>query len=108
MKTEIGILNCGLSFHALSGGRIMCINHMSSLLVDHPKGFTWENYGDEWEADHIWGYENVDKRKVWHRFKLNNYLNLQPLTPGENQDKRWQRSKHDKKKQKRMLKKSHK
>ena len=107
-KPKVGIFNCGLSFHALSGGRIMCINHMTSLLVDHPKGFTWENYGVKWETDHIWQYAELDWRKKWHRFKLNNYLNLVPLTPKQNQDNRWRRSKQDMKKQKRTLKKSHK
>ncbi len=82
-KPDLGIFNCGLSFHALSGGRIKCINHMTNLLVDHPKGFTWENYGVKWETDHIWQYAELDWRKKWHRFKLNNFLNLQPLTPKE-------------------------
>ena len=108
MKKILGIYNCGLSFHALSGGRIMCINHMSSLLVDHPKGFTWENYGSAWQTEHKWAYSRVDKRKIWHRFKLNNYLNLVPLTPKQNQENRWRRSKQEMKKQKRTMKKSHK
>jgi hypothetical protein len=84
----------------------MCINHMTSLLVDHPKGFTWENYGVKWETDHIWQYDQVDWRKKWHRFKLNHYLNLQPLTPKENADKnyKWQLSKQATKKQKQKQK----
>jgi hypothetical protein len=106
-KPVLGIVNCGMSFHALSGGRIMCINHMTSLLVDHPQGFTWENYGEAWETDHIWPYAELDWRKKWHRFKLHNYLNLQPLTPKENADKNyhWQLSRQAVKKVKRIMSK---
>ena len=82
-------------------------NHMTSLLVDHPKGFTWENYGFKWETDHIWQYAELDWRKKWHRFKLNNYLNLQSLTPKENADKnyKWQLARQTVKKQKQKMRK---
>jgi len=80
---------------------------MNSLLVDHPEGFTWLNYGWAWETDHIWQYDQVDWRKVWHRFKLNNFRNLQPLTPEQNKkkDTLWRLSKYSKKKQKQITKK---
>jgi hypothetical protein len=80
---------------------------MTSLLVDHPEGFTWENYGFAWETDHIWQYDQLDWRKTWHRFKLNNFRNLQPLTPEQNKkkDTLWRLSKYSKKKQKQITKK---
>jgi hypothetical protein len=75
---------------------------MTSLLVDHPLGYTWENYGEIWGTDHIWPYDNLNRKKVWHRFKLNNFINLQPLKSKDNSDKNndWQLQKQARKKQK--------
>jgi hypothetical protein len=59
---------------------------MNDLLV---KGFpqtkfTWQNYVVAWETDHIWPFKNMDRKKIWHRFKAMNWINLQPLVPVEN------------------------
>ncbi len=89
MKVILGITDCHLSVHALTGGFITCVNHMNDLLV---KGFpqtksTWQNYAFAWETDHIWAFKNVDRMKIWHRFKVMNWSNLQPLVPVDNGSK---------------------
>ena len=89
MKVILGITDCHLSVHALTGGFITCVNHINALLV---KGFpqtkfTWQNYPLAWETDHIWACKHVDRMKIWHRFKVMNWINLQPLVPVENGSK---------------------
>jgi hypothetical protein len=86
IKSELGI-KCSLSIEDLTGGRILTINHMSSLLSNHSK-FEWENYGVEWEIDHIIPFEVMDKHLVSDRYKLNNWSNLAPKTTEQNKKER--------------------
>jgi hypothetical protein len=72
-----------LSIETLTGGRIRTIAHMTQLLSSHPE-FTWANYGDEWEIDHVTPFELMDKSLVSDRFKLNNWSNLAPRTSEQN------------------------
>ncbi len=60
---------------------------MSNLLMKHDI-FKWENYGVEWEIDHIIPFELMDKYSVPARYTLNNYINLQPKTSEQNQKER--------------------
>jgi hypothetical protein len=50
--------------------------------------FTWENYGVAWETDHLWGFEKVDRTKIWHRFKVMHWSNLRPETAQYNKRRR--------------------
>ena len=86
IKTEYGI-KCSLSIEVLTGGRILTINHMSSLLSNHSK-FEWENYGVEWEIDHVIPFEVMDRHLVSDRYKLNNWSNLAPKTSEQNKKER--------------------
>ena len=61
---------------------------MSKLLMNHDI-FKWENYGVEWEIDHIIPYELMEKGSVIARFKQNNFKNLQPKTPEQNKKERY-------------------
>ncbi len=56
---------------------------MTQLLSNH-SWFTWENYGDEWEFDHVTPFEVMDKNLVSDRFKLNNWSKLAPRTSKQN------------------------
>ncbi len=60
---------------------------MSLLLSNHSK-FEWENYGVEWEIDHIIPFEVMDKHLVSDRYKLNNWSNLAPKTSEQNKKER--------------------
>ena len=60
---------------------------MTQLLSNHSL-FTWENYGDEWEIDHVTPFEVMNKSLVSDRFKLNNWSNLQPKTSEQNKKER--------------------
>ena len=89
IKSHFGITDCTHSVHALTGGFILCVNHMNDLLV---KGFartkfTWWNYPLAWETDHKWAFKHMDKRKMWHRFKLMHWSNIQPMVPPLNASK---------------------
>jgi hypothetical protein len=86
IKREHGI-KCGLSMEKLTGGRILTIDHMSSLLSNHSL-FEWENYGVEWEIDHVIPFELMDKGLVRDRYKLNNWSNLEPITSENNKKER--------------------
>ncbi len=61
---------------------------MSKLLLKHDI-FEWENYGVEWEIDHIIPFELMNKYSVLSRYKLNNYVNLQPITSEQNKKERY-------------------
>ena len=61
---------------------------MSKLLMKHDI-FKWENYGVEWEIDHIIPFELMDKYSVLARYKLNNYVNLQPKSSEQNKKERY-------------------
>jgi hypothetical protein len=50
--------------------------------------FEWENYGVKWEIDHIIPFELMDRYSVLARYKLNNYVNLQPKTSEQNKKER--------------------
>jgi hypothetical protein len=56
---------------------------MSELLSNHPR-FNWENYGVEWETDHVIPFEVMDRHSVSDRYKVNNWSNLAPKTSEEN------------------------
>ena len=71
----------------LTGGRINTIKHMTQLLSNHSL-FRWENYGDEWEIDHVTPFELMNKSLVSDYFKLNNFKNLQPKTSEQNKKER--------------------
>ncbi len=60
---------------------------MTQLLSNHSL-FTWENYGVEWEIDHVTPFELMNKSLVSDRFKLNNWSNLQPKTSEQNKKER--------------------
>ena len=60
---------------------------MTQLLSNHSI-FKWENYGDEWEIDHVTPFELMDKSLVSDRFKLNNWSNLAPRTSEQNKKMR--------------------
>ena len=60
---------------------------MSKLLMNHDI-FKWENYGVEWEIDHIVPFELIKKNSVLARYTLNNYVNLQPKTSEQNKKER--------------------
>ena len=60
---------------------------MSKLLMKHDI-FKWENYGVDWETDHIIPFELMDKYSVLARYTLNNYINLQPKTSEQNKKER--------------------
>ena len=60
---------------------------MTQLLSNHSL-FTWENYGAEWEIDHVTPFEVMDKNLVSDRFKLNNWSNLAPRTSEQNKKER--------------------
>ena len=60
---------------------------MSSLLSNHSL-FEWENYGVEWEIDHVIPFELMDKGLVRDRYKLNNWSNLEPITSEQNKKER--------------------
>ena len=61
---------------------------MSKLLMKHDI-FNWENYGVEWEIDHIIPFELMERRSVLARYTLNNYINLQPKTSEKNKKERY-------------------
>ena len=63
---------------------------MSKLLLKHDI-FEWENYGVEWEIDHIIPFELMHRYSVLARYKHNNYLNLQPKTSEQNKKERYAR-----------------
>ena len=86
IKREHGI-KCGLSIEKLTGGRILTIDHMSSLLSNHSL-FEWWNYGVEWEIDHVIPFELMDKSLVSERYRLNNFKNLAPRTSEQNKKER--------------------
>lgn len=48
-------------------------------------GMTWENYGTEWQVDHIVPCSWFDMFQSHHQFVCFNYRNLQPLWTKENQ-----------------------
>ena len=87
IKSTYGI-KCKLSIEALTGGRIQTIDHTSELLSNHPR-FNWENYGVEWEIDHVIPFEVMDKHSVSDRYKLNNWSNLAPKTSEQNKKERY-------------------
>ena len=60
---------------------------MSSLLSNHSL-FEWENYGVEWEIDHVIPFELMDKCLVRDRYKLMNWSNLRPMTSEQNKKER--------------------
>ena len=72
----------------MTGGRIKTILHMSNLLRKHDI-FKWENYGVEWEIDHIIPFELMNRYSVLARYTLNNYINLQPKTSEQNKKERY-------------------
>ena len=59
-------------------------DHMDYLFEDTP--FTWDNYGEIWEMDHIIpiGYNNPTKEEVIERLS---FENVQPLSKKENKAK---------------------
>lgn len=61
---------------------------MSKLLQKHRR-FKWENYGEKWEIDHIFPYEQVKKYDVSHRYRVNNWVNLAPKLPDKNKKERY-------------------
>ena len=60
---------------------------MSNLLMKHDI-FNWENYGVEWEIDHIIPFELMNRHSVRARYTLNNYVNLKPTTSEHNKQER--------------------
>lgn len=50
-------------------------------------GMTWDNYGSEWEIDHIVPCSLFDMNDKWHQFVCFNWRNLQPLWTKDNQVK---------------------
>ena len=56
---------------------------MSELLSNHPR-FNWENYGVDWETDHVIPFEVMDRHSVSDRYKINHWSNLVPKTSEEN------------------------
>ena len=72
----------------LTGGRLQVIVHMTELLSNHSE-FTWENYGVEWEIDHVIPFEKMDKDLVSDRYRLNHWKNLQPKTSEQNKKERY-------------------
>ena len=60
---------------------------MSKLLKKHDI-FDWENYGVEWEIDHIIPFELMNKSSKLARYTLNNYINLQPKSAEQNKKER--------------------
>jgi 5-methylcytosine-specific restriction endonuclease McrA len=60
---------------------------MSSLLSNHSK-FEWENYGVEWEIDHVIPFEVMVRHSVSDRYKHNNWSNLAPKTSEQNKKER--------------------
>ena len=50
-------------------------------------GMTWDNYGSEWEIDHIVPCSLFDMSDKWHQFVCFNWRNLQPLWTKDNQVK---------------------
>ena len=87
IKKEYGI-KCHWSIDTLTGGRIQVIAHMTELLSNHSE-FTWENYGVEWEIDHVIPFEQMNKSLVSERYRLNNWKNLQPKTSDQNKRERY-------------------
>ncbi len=87
IKKENGI-NCNISLETLTGGRLQVIAHMTELLSNHSE-FNWENYGVEWEIDHVIPFEKMNKKLVSDRFKLNNWKNLAPKTSEQNKKERY-------------------
>ena len=61
---------------------------MTELLSNHSE-FTWENYGVEWEIDHVIPFEKMNKSLVSERYRLNNWKNLQPKTSDQNKRERY-------------------
>ena len=60
---------------------------MNQLLSTHSK-FTWENYGSEWEIDHVAPFELMNKNLVSEYFRVNNFRNLAPMTSENNKKER--------------------
>ena len=81
-------IKCHLSVETLTGGRLQVIAHMTELLSNHSE-FTWENYGVEWEIDHVIPFEKMNKKLVSERYRLNNWKNLQPKTSDQNKRDRY-------------------
>lgn len=50
-------------------------------------GMTWDNYGSEWQIDHIVPCSLFDMSDKWHQFVCFNWRNLQPLWTKDNQVK---------------------
>jgi hypothetical protein len=72
----------------LTGGRIQTILHMPNLLQKHNL-FTWENYGEKWEINHIFPLERVDRYSISDRYRVNNWSNLEPKLPDNNKKERY-------------------
>ena len=87
IKKEYGI-KCHWGVDTLTGGRIQVIAHMTELLSNHSE-FTWDNYGVEWEIDHVIPFEQMNKSLVSERYRLNNWKNLQPKTSDQNKRERY-------------------
>jgi hypothetical protein len=69
----------------LSGGRIQCLLHMHRLITDNVNGYTWYNYGEEWENEHsIPMNDIVTSSSLETKLKINNYKNMIPLPPLKN------------------------
>jgi len=51
-------------------------NHLEAQFLPE---FTWENYGEVWEIDHIKGCCNFDLTKEEEQLKCFHFSNLQPL-----------------------------
>ena len=61
---------------------------MSNLLQRHNL-FTWANYGEKWEIDHIFPFELVDRYSISDRYRVNNWSNLAPKLPDKNKKERY-------------------
>ena len=61
---------------------------MTNLLQKH-NIFTWKNYGEKWEINHIFPFERVDRYSISDRYRVNNWSNLEPLSPDMNKKERY-------------------
>jgi hypothetical protein len=66
----------------LSGGRIQCLLHMHRLLTDNVDGYTWYNYGKDWENEHSIPMDTILRSSSLEtKLKVNNYKNMIPMPP---------------------------
>jgi len=75
--------NIGMTITKMIGCSIMDLSiHLEGKWIE---GMSWENYGKEWDVDHM--IPLMSDKTLEGFIRLNHYTNLQPLWKKDNSDK---------------------